>query len=88
MLRLGVPPALARTLHPTNTIESMISVCREHFANVKRWRDRQMALRWCAAGMVEAGKQFRRVNVHLHLPALRAAFEWAATKDCHTRHAQ
>jgi putative transposase len=34
-----------------------------------------MALRWCAAGMVEAGKQFRRVNGHLHLPALRAALE-------------
>jgi len=30
---------------------SMISVCREHAANVKRWRDGQMALRWCAAGM-------------------------------------
>jgi putative transposase len=26
-----------------------------------------MALRWCAAGMIEAGKQFRRVNGHLHL---------------------
>ena len=34
-----------------------------------------MALRWCAAGMVEAGKQFRRVNGHLHLPALRGALE-------------
>jgi putative transposase len=34
-----------------------------------------MALRWCAAGMVEAGKQFRRVNGHLHLPALRVALE-------------
>jgi hypothetical protein len=32
-----------------------------------------MALRWCAAGMVEAGQQFRRVNGHLHLPALRDA---------------
>jgi hypothetical protein len=31
-----------------------------------------MALRWCAAGMAEAGKQFRRVNGHLHLPTLRA----------------
>jgi putative transposase len=30
-----------------------------------------MALRWCAAGMVEAGKQFRRVNGHLHLRSLR-----------------
>ena len=75
VLRLNVPPTLARTLRSTNCIESMISVCREHAANVKRWRDGQMALRWCAAGMIEAGKQFRRVNGHLHLPTLRAALE-------------
>jgi putative transposase len=75
VLRLGVPPTLARTLRSTNCIESMISVCREHAGNVKRWRDGQMALRWCAAGMVEAGKQFRRVNGHLHLPTLRSALE-------------
>jgi putative transposase len=75
VLRLGVPPTLARTLRSTNAIESMISVCRDHAGNVKRWRDGQMALRWCAAGMVEAGKQFRRVNGHLHLPTLRAALE-------------
>jgi hypothetical protein len=49
----------------------MISICRTHARNVKRWRDGQMALRWCAAGMVEAGKQFRRVNGHLHLRSLR-----------------
>jgi putative transposase len=73
VLRLGVPPTLARTLHSTNTIESMIGICREHSKNVKRWRDGTMALRWCAAGMIEAGKQFRRVNGHLHLPKLRAA---------------
>lgn len=75
VLRLGVPPTLARTLRSTNAIESMISVCREHAANVKRWRDGQMALRWCAAGMVEAGKQFRRVNGYRHLATLRAALE-------------
>ena len=75
VLRLGMPPTLARTLRSTNCIESMISVCREHAGNVKRWRDGQMALRWCAAGMVEAGKQFRRVNGHLHLPTLRTALE-------------
>lgn len=73
VLRLGVPPTLARTLRSTNAVESMISISRDHSRNVKRWRDGQMALRWCAAGMVEAGKQFRRVNGHLHLPALRAA---------------
>ena len=57
VLRLGVPPTLARTLRSTNAIESMILVCREHAGNVKRWRDGQMALRWCAAGMIEAGEQ-------------------------------
>ena len=74
VLRLGVPPTLARTLRSTNAIESMISICRE-YRNVKRWRDGTMALRWCAAGMVEASKQFRRVNGHLHLQTLRAALE-------------
>jgi putative transposase len=34
-----------------------------------------MALRWCAAGMLETSRQFRRVNGHLHLTALRAALE-------------
>lgn len=35
---------LARALRSTNTIESMISVCREHTCNVKRWRAGKMAL--------------------------------------------
>jgi putative transposase len=73
--RLGVPPTLARTLRSTNAIESMIEICRDHSANVKRWRDGTMALRWCAAGMLEAKVQFRRVNGHLHLRALRTALE-------------
>ncbi len=80
VLALDVPPTLARTLRSTNAIESMIGICREHAKNVKRWRDGQMALRWCAAGMVEAAKQFRRVNGHMHLPALRAALERHVTE--------
>ena len=53
----------------------MFEICREHSKNVKRWMDGTMALRWCAAGMLEADHQFRRVNGHLHLPKLRAALE-------------
>ncbi len=79
--RLGVPPTLARTLRSTNTIESMIQICRDHAANVKRWQDGQMVLRWVAAGMGEAAKQFRRVNGFLHLPALRAALDQTITAD-------
>jgi putative transposase len=81
ILRLGVPPTLARTLRSTNPIESMIEICREHAKNVKRWRDGTMALRWCAAGMLEADHQFRRVNGHLHLPKLRAALEAHFTEN-------
>ena len=90
VLRLGVPPTLARTLRSTNAIESMISICRDHARNVKRWRDGQMAMRWCAAGMVEASGQFRRVNGHLHLATLRTALErdvatGTVGADCNTQ---
>jgi putative transposase len=80
VIRLGVPPTLARTLRSTNAIESMIEICRDHSANVKNWRDGTMALRWCAAGMGEAAKQFRRVNGHLHLPSLRKALDAEAAR--------
>ncbi len=85
VLRLGVSPTLARTLRSTNSIESMISTARTHSRNVKNWQSGDMALRWCAAGMAEAGKQFRRVNGHLHLAALRRALdEHAAAEDVST----
>jgi putative transposase len=58
----------------------MIAICRDHAGNVKRWQDGQMAPRWVAAGMVEAAKQFRRINGYLHLPALRAALEAEVAK--------
>ena len=71
--RLRVPPTLARTLRSTNAVESMIEICRDHSTNVKRWESGTMALRWCAAGLAEAKKQFRRVNGYMHLRALRTA---------------
>ena len=54
---------------------SMIEDCRDHSRNVKRWDSGTMALRWCAAGLLEAKKQFRRVNGHLHMAALRTALD-------------
>ena len=53
----------------------MISIARTHSSEVKNWQNGTMALRWCAGGRIEAGKQFRRVNGHLHLRTLRAALE-------------
>jgi putative transposase len=43
--------------------------------------ERADVLRWVAAGMGEAAKQFRRVNGHLHLPALRAALDQTIPAD-------
>ena len=86
VLRLNLPPTLARTFRSTNAIESMISICRTHASNVKRWRDGTMALRWCAAGMVEAGKQFRRINGHLHLRSLRDTLNRITEPVGATRH--
>ena len=84
----SVYPDAARTLRSTNAIESIIEICRDHATNVKRWRDGQMALRWCAAGMLEAKKQFRRENGHLHLKALRTApkLTWRPMSQHHLRY--
>src|SRR3954468_9972621 len=46
---------------------------RQVTRNVKRWRDASMALRWTAAGMMEASKGFRRLKAYKQLPKLRDA---------------
>lgn len=73
VIRLGLPPELRRSLASTNIIESMNAVIRQVCRNVKRWRDAKMALRWTAAGMLEAAKGFRRLKAHKQLPILKAA---------------
>jgi transposase-like protein len=71
--RLGVGDRLARTLTCTNAIESMISISRSTARNVKRWRDGTMIKRWCAAGMINAQRSFRRVKGCKDMPVLVAA---------------
>jgi hypothetical protein len=39
-----------------------------------------MALRWTAAGMLEAAKGFRRLKAYKHLPVLRTALMAHQTK--------
>jgi transposase-like protein len=73
VVRLRLPAELRRSLACTNITENMMGTVRRVTANVKRWRNGKMALRWVAAGMIEAAKGFRRLKAHKHLPALRAA---------------
>lgn len=53
----------------------MNAVIRQACHNVKRWRDAKMALRWTAAGMLEAAGGFRRLKAYRQLPALKVALE-------------
>lgn len=66
--RLGCSTALAKTLNNTNCIESMISITRRVMRNVKRWQDGAMKKRWCAAGMLEAQRSFRRIRGYKDIP--------------------
>src|SRR6516165_5352495 len=73
VVRLKLPMPLRRSLACTNSIENMMGTVRRVSRNVKRWRNAAMALRWTAAGMLEATKGFRRLKAHKYLPVLRAA---------------
>lgn len=73
--RLGVRGALKRTLESTNPCESMIECVRRSSRNVKRWQSGDMCLRWTAAGMLEAERQFRRIVGHADLAKLALAVE-------------
>src|SRR5208283_2001040 len=71
--RLALPFKLRRSLACTNSIENMVGTVRRVCRNVKRWRNAAMALRWTAAGMMEAAKGFRRMKAYKQLPILRTA---------------
>ena len=75
VIRLGIKGKLRRTLESTNPCESMIDCVRTTHRNVKRWRDGEMAMRWTAAGMLEAEQQFRKVIGYTQLPQLAIAIE-------------
>jgi len=73
VVRLGIPYQLRRSLACTNIIENLNATIRQVTRNVKRWRHASMALRWVAAGMMEASKGFRRLKAYEQLPKLRKA---------------
>ncbi len=83
LTRLGVSGNLKRTLESTNPCESMIEIVRKTQRNVKRWSSGEMALRWTAAGMLEAERQFRKIIGYRDLATLVIAIE----RDNDRRHA-
>jgi len=81
LTRLGVTGNLKRTLESTNPCESMLEIVRRTQRNVKRWSSGEMALRWTAAGMLEAERQFRKIIGYRDLATLVVAIE----RDHHRR---
>jgi hypothetical protein len=75
VLRLGLKGPLRRTFCSTNPIESALSVARRVTSRASRWRDGDMRLRWCLAGLLRAESKFRRVNGHRGMGSLLKALE-------------
>jgi transposase-like protein len=79
---LGLPPSLTRCLCTTNIIENPNGIVRRTSRRVTRYRDAHMALRWTAAGFIEAEKAFRKIQGIKDLWILTAALK-RPTKQAH-----
>src|SRR6266550_4113990 len=86
LTRLAVHGNLKRTLESTSPCESMIEIVRRTQRNVKRWSSGEMALRWTAAGMLEAEQQLRKIIGYRDLATLVATLVAAIERDHDSRH--
>ena len=73
--RLGLSPALVKTVESSNPIESLNDGIREIEHNVKNWQSSTMALRWAAAAVLEREKRFRRINGYRDMWLLARALD-------------
>ena len=64
----------------------MIECVRRTSRNVKHWSSGEMRLRWTAAGMLEAERQFRKIIGYSELAKLAVAIERELTAETSPRH--
>ena len=79
--RLSLPSSLRRCLGSTNLIDNSHSALRERTRRVKHWQSGTMALRWAAASLEAASKNFRRIMGYQHLWMLKAALDESQADD-------
>jgi putative transposase len=60
--KLNLPPGLCRILCNTNLIENCFSQAAHRTHQVKRWNGPRMIMRWTAAALLAAEKNFRRIK--------------------------
>jgi putative transposase len=70
---LGLDATLYRTFATTNPIENLNGAIAQFTANVKRWRDGQMVLRWIGAALTDASRRFRAVRGYRDMKRLLSA---------------
>jgi transposase-like protein len=68
--KLNLPPGLCRIFSNTNLIENCFSQAAHRTHQVKRWNGPQMIMRWTAAALLTAEKNFRRIKGCEQLPLL------------------
>ena len=73
IMRLDLPESLTRVLSSTNLIEHLFSRVRDMARRVRRWQGGEMMLRWTAAGVLEAERNFRKIAGFRSLAKLDAA---------------
>ena len=73
VMRLELPENLQRVLSSTNLIENLFRRVRETARRVRRWQGGAMILRWTAAGVLEAERNFRKIVGYRSLAKLDAA---------------
>lgn len=74
-VRMKIAPGLMVHLRTTNPIESAFSTTRRLTRRVTHWRNGNMKHRWCATGLLEAEKRFRRMKNYEHLAGLLAILD-------------
>ena len=60
--KLNLPPGLCRIFSNTNLIENCFSQAAHRTHQVKRWNGPRMIMRWTAAALLAAEKNFRRIK--------------------------
>lgn len=78
--RLNLPEQLRQSLRSTNLIESCFSFTRHITRRVKRFRAGDQVQRWVACALLEAEKQFRKIQGYRSLPALLNALKQKETE--------
>jgi len=73
--RLGVGPALRRSLATTNGLESIFSLVELRTGKVDRWRTSNQKQRWLAAALLDIEPRLRRVRGYRALRDLRAVLQ-------------